>query len=584
MSIGNNAEGKNGLFAKVSNKACFRSPCEVMQLPRLGAFYPSFLSFSRSLVRTMIAQRWRFTLELDELDADGFGRRVYLLHVPQDDGSENEYRLIFFSNHLEDELRSDRVIAESWDFCCCLWDGEISERQLVELQQNLPRQELGRYSRRILAISRANKSVRLFDHVVSSLTAGFQPDASALQQTPYLARTTAVYGNGKFGFADYDALAAGDFRQHFRAQMLLVFMVREFTFDLVEHIARARGGARAARLEPEVKRYLGVGNSTGLGMAPYLINHPATLHSWIERREQALYEVMHQSSVSAAKLEACNTYIDKALAYFAALDVPDALQTEKNQRLRMDLLKLQEHIAAASDWLSIFRWLQSRASLDTQELYLNIVLECYPEIAAQYDNFAGRAQPEISLQGWSVGACAELIAEHYQWALTIDFTTDDNKNYFWYRSSHKQEPRLGERAAEAGVELQMQINIAERVQALYSSLRAAEPEQALAEFLLDHCQYCADVQRVLAYPQQPYGEIRANIVGSDCHPIDLLRLKLSMFGAARYDPKSARWLRITLFQSAPTVAPDGELNQLDDWLLPDVHILERTAEHQQQSA
>ena len=130
----------------------------------------------------------------------------------------------------------------------------------------------------------------------------------------------------------------------------------------------------------------------------------------------------------------------------------------------------------------------------------------------------------------------------------------------------------------------MQINIAERVQALYSSLRAAEPEQALAEFLLDHCQYCADVQRVLAYPQQPYGEIRANIVGSDCHPIDLLRLKLSMFGAARYDPKSARWLRITLFQSAPTVAPDGELDQLDDWLLPDVHILERTAEHQQQSA
>ena len=83
----------------------------------------------------------------------------------------------------------------------------------------------------------------------------------------------------------------------------------------------------------------------------------------------------------------------------------------------------------------------------------------------------------------------------------------------------------------------MQINIAERVQALYSSLRAAEPEQPLSEFLLDHCQYCADVQRVLAYPQQPYGEIRANIVGSDCHPIDLLRLKLSMFGGRALRPQ-----------------------------------------------
>ena len=101
------------------------------------------------------------------------------------------------------------------------------------------------------------------------------------------------------------------------------------------------------------------------------------------------------------------------------------------------MLKLQEHIAAASnhDWLSTFSWLQSHASLDTQELYLNIVLECYPEISAQYDNFAGRAQPEISLQGWSVGACAEFIAEHYDWALAFDFTESDNQNYFWYRSS-----------------------------------------------------------------------------------------------------------------------------------------------------
>ena len=573
----------------MTNKACFRSPSEVMQLPRLGAFYPSFLSFSRSLVRTMISQRWRFATELDDLDADGFGRRVYLLRIAQDDGSESEYRLIFFSNHLEDDLRDDRVIAENWDFCCCLWEGEISLQQLGELQQNLPRQEGGRYSRRILAISRANKSVRLFDHVVSSLTAGVQPDANALQQTPYLARTTAVYGNGKFGFADYDALATGDFRQHFRAQMLLVFMAREFTFDLVEHIARARGGAQATRLDPEIKRYLGVGNSTGLGMAPYLINHPAVLHSWIERREQALHEAMHQSSISAAKLEVFNAYVDKALAYFAALDIPDTLQTEKNQRLKMGLVELQEHIAAASDhedlWLSTFCWLQSHASLDTQELYLNIVLECYPEIGAQYDNFEGGTEPEINLQGWSVGACADLIAEHYPWALAIDFTKYRNKNYFWYRSSRKQEPRLGKRDDEAGAELEMQINIAERVQALYSSLRAAaDSEQALAEFLLDHCQYCADVQRVLAYPQQPYGEIRANIIGSDCYPIDLLRLKLSIFGAARYDPKSARWLRITLFQSAPTVGPDGELDQLDDWLLPDVHILERTADYQQQSA
>ena len=574
----------------MTNKPFFRKPSEVMHLPRLGAFYPSFLSFSRSLVRTMIAQHWRFSLELDTLDADGFGRRVYLLQIPQADGTENEYRVVFFSNHLNDALRNDRVIAESWDFCCCLWTGEINAQQLSELEYNLPRQESGRYSRRILAISRANKSVRLFEHVVSRLSAGEQPEVSALQQTPYLARTTAVYGNGKFGFADYGALAVGDFRQHFRAQMLLVFMVRQFTFDLVEHIARARSGESAAALQSDIKRYLGVGNSTGLGMAPYLIKHPATLNSWIERREQALYEVMHQSEVSTSKLHKFNNHLQRALDYFAIIEVPDELQTEKNQRLSQDLLELQEHIAdaeASEDtyfWLSTFSWLQSRASLDAQELYLNMVLECYPEIGAQHDNFIGPAATETSLSGWSVGACAEFIREHYGWALAIDFSNASNSNYFWYRSSQKQEPRLGERAAEAGVELQMQINIAERVQALYLSLDAAKREQPLSEFLLGHGQYCADVQRVLAYPQQPYGEIRTNIIGADCYPIDLLRLKLSMFGAARYDPKSARWLRITLFQSAPIIERNGELDQIDDWFIPDVRILERTPEYQQQSA
>ena len=43
-------------------------------------------------------------------------------------------------------------------------------------------------------------------------------------------------------------------------------------------------------------------------------------------------------------------------------------------------------------------------------------------------------------------------------------------------------------------------------------------------------------------------------------PIDLLRCKLSFFGATRFDPRSDRWLRITMYKGVPF--PD-ELDSLD---------------------
>ena len=59
------------------------------------------------------------------------------------------------------------------------------------------------------------------------------------------------------------------------------------------------------------------------------------------------------------------------------------------------------------------------------------------------------------------------------------------------------------------------------------------------------------------YQKQPYGEIRSNVLAKNFYPIDILRLKLSFFGAVKFDPKSDRWLRITLFQGAPLLDTAG---------------------------
>jgi hypothetical protein len=58
-------------------------------------------------------------------------------------------------------------------------------------------------------------------------------------------------------------------------------------------------------------------------------------------------------------------------------------------------------------------------------------------------------------------------------------------------------------------------------------------------------------RRVQIAARHPYSEIRDNLIGADLRPIDILRCKLAFFGATRFDPRSDKWLRITLFQGAP---------------------------------
>ncbi|NIP75283.1 MAG: hypothetical protein GTN45_01200 [Xanthomonadales bacterium] len=69
----------------------------------------------------------------------------------------------------------------------------------------------------------------------------------------------------------------------------------------------------------------------------------------------------------------------------------------------------------------------------------------------------------------------------------------------------------------------------------------------------------------------PYAEIRDNTIAAEMLPIDLLRCKLSFFGATRFDPRSDRWVRITMYQDAPF--PD-ELadSDVDAWTYPPLDV------------
>ena len=259
-----------------------RHPEDVMKLSRLGSFHQSKLSFLRSFIREF--KNWEFNRDIFNLDKYGYGIAVYSVRK-----SKRVYSLICFSQHINATERSDRVIATKWDAAFVLYDGVPTKKDIERLKENVPKQEIGRMTNKELALSRANKSVRIFDYVVNSLSSGKQPDINLINKVGYLYRTTAVYGSGKFGLADrFRIKDREEICGPFRLEMMLVYLVRQFTFDQINHISMMKNPDEYISLDKKIARNLGIGNSTGLGMAPFIVNHPTLLHQWIYNRETCL--------------------------------------------------------------------------------------------------------------------------------------------------------------------------------------------------------------------------------------------------------------------------------------------------------
>ena len=260
-----------------------------MKLDRMGSRYPSRLSFSRSMLRRLVNDNWKINKSIFNLDKDGYGTVVYEIII-----NNETYSLVCFSAFLDDKDRSDRVIASKWDTAYTLHVGKLSDEDLKRLKNTIPLQESGRNSPNELILSRANKSVRLFQYVVDCLAKGKQPDINEINKVGYLLRTTAVYGSGKFGLSDFsNTKNTTVFNQPFRAEMLSVYLIREFSVDLVEHVAKQINPRKAIKLDREIKQHLGIGNSTGLGMAPFIIKHPKLINKWMSQYTKTLNNIIN---------------------------------------------------------------------------------------------------------------------------------------------------------------------------------------------------------------------------------------------------------------------------------------------------
>ncbi|MBL4627715.1 MAG: hypothetical protein JKY00_06705 [Roseicyclus sp.] len=547
-----------------------RDPAQVMRLARLGSFHQCRLSFMRILTRRMTREGWTFSRPAFEIDVTGVGHAIYCAHTP-----ERTYSLVAFAHNLPAEKRSDRVIAEAWDSTFTLFDGVPDADDITRLRQNIPLQEAGRVTEKELSVSRANRSVRLWEHVVSRLAAGQQPDAAEIANVGYLMRTTAVYGSGKLGAADREMIAdRPECSAPFQVEMLSVFLTRAFVRDLAQHMANMRGRGRAVDLDSAIARTMGIGNSTGLGMAPFLLTHPILFNNWIDARETAIAMVRSVPTASAADVDLFRSLLARSITSADIWRSSHPLQIEKLALLRRDLKSLSTHVAAVDlrgnfPWDRLYRWAEKALGVDAQECLASLIQEPYGDLVDHLaDQMSDSDAAAFRINGsMPLAELRAILARDYDWALAIDWTEKDAFARAWYVSEEKLEPRLGERFEEPISPYEQPLAPGRDAAALYGDLKGWADDSLVAAFLLVHPEHRHSVRRAQIVDRAPYAEIRDNTIGSDLLPLDMLRCKLAFFGATHFDPRSDRWVRICLFGNAP-YPEELQMRDADDWPYP----------------
>ena len=544
-------------------KVELRDPNIIMKLSRLGSFHQSKLSFLRSFLDEF--KDWEYNRDLFNLDSGGYGVAIYSFKK-----DKRVYSLVCFANKIDDNDRSDRVIATKWDAAFTLHDGVPSKKDIERLKNEVPRQEVGRLSYKELTLSRANKSVRVFNHVVEKLSEGNQPDLNLLEKVGYLYRTTAVYGSGKFGLADrFRIKNRAEINGPFRLEMMLVYLVRQFTFDQVNHVAKNKNPEKAVNLDKKICRNLGIGNSTGLGMAPFIVNHPTLLNNWILSREIALKEIREIKNVNSKDADLFKKCVKDSLKNITSWNSESEFQIKKINSLLFNVKKFLEFIENQLDFSTsypfnqIYLWLEKETCEETIEYIVSMMMEPFDKIVQPLIKKMSSDEEKyfrIPTER-TVLDLKNIIKQRYPDILKMDFKDKSNLRNFWFISKNKEEPRYADRFEEGGAELEQPLAIARDIKKLNDQLISCKDDLTIDRFLTNNSDLRHVVRRAFIVEKFPYAEIQDNTISENVVPIDMLRLKLSFFGALKFDPRSDKWLRICMFQGAPLPHELKDFNQ-----------------------
>lgn len=547
-----------------------RDPDTLMTGPRLGAMKATRLSFANLLARQMIECRWNIQREEFVCDADGDGHAVYRI----DAGS---FPLTYIARcYAWDgiEKAGRRSDGAKRDMFGAIFLGTPDRKRIDE--------EFATFDLRDAAVMRtrsdvtgwtpANRSVRYFDHVVDALVEGNQPDPAFLGSgTGYILRNGGYLGSGRQGSLSIEGLPEGHpFRHPFFADLFGLYMVRQVSIDLVNAVAMARN-PEAAQLQPNIARYIGVGNSSGQGMCVALQRWPEWVSAWLTVRELTLAYAMSKKP-SASQIVRLDALLERACDYYGSIElqcedyvVPTAEISRNMQTIRQWLKDDGKYL----NWDRFVARIQDRFDTETAEQFNALLIELHPDFAyavAGYLPLAMKQDRDVAPEVM-VGELRRLLRENYSWALHYDLRLSSTRQYFWYHSIDNGEQRRGERILDPHETFESFIDHIGLIQHLNNILTTYSDDQPIAEILMDFPDLHYALARVQYLSNMPYAEIRDNLIEQKFIPAHLIRFFLSSLGMESTSPLSIRYVRGVFFQGMP-LPEEIRRGATDDWKFP----------------
>jgi len=286
----------------------------------------------------------------------------------------------------------------------------------------------------------------------------------------------------------------------------------------------------------------------------------------------AILSIKEIKNVNTKDSDLFKKYLKKSLKNITSWNTESEYQQKKIKSLLSDLNIFIQFIEKDFDFSKefafnkIYMWLESNSGEECIEYVVSMMMEPYDDIINPLINkMSSEEEKYFNIPTYrTVSDLRNILENKYSKIIKIDFSKKENTQNFWFISKNKEEPRLADRYNENGSELEQPLAIARDIKKLYETLSFSKNSSTIDKFLIKHSDLRHIVRRAFIVEKFPYSEIQDNTIGKSIVPIDMLRLKLSFFGALKFDPRSDKWLRICMFQGAPL--PEQLKNYNDHWV------------------
>jgi hypothetical protein len=558
-----------------------RRPDECMTPSALNAQKATRLSFTQLLAQRMIAERWQFSKERVEFDAEGRGWLVYQIDFGK---YQSTYIAQSFQPSGEPNENLGRRAGAKRDVFGTLFLSKVSaERIDEELRMVAPRDSSTMRARSdVLGWTPGSRSHRIFDDVVAALVEGNQPAPEVIRRSGYLIRNGGFIASGRAGTISYGGIPDDHpLKAPYFADLFGLLMLRAVGEDLVNGIAAARS-PKAAKLSEGLATFFGVGNASGQGMCVALQRWPQWLSTWVLVREFCLARANLMSASKGSKAHAqLLDLVGRGASYYEFV-MPDSEEFMVPHKQIADNLRIIESWIRddiqATSWGDLTIRIRENFDSETAEAFNALLIEVYPEFAddvAAYIPIGMSIERDYSPE-MTVAKFRSQYLSDYAWELSQDLGLSSTRQHFWYHSADNGEQRRGERIIDPHEQFESFIDHFGILQRLAAILSVYPDDTPMGLVVADHPELAFAAARVETMAHRPYKEVHGNLLHKDFSPAHLIRFYLAVLGLETTYPMSIRYVPGVLFQGFPRWQQVMSGTQ-SDWKFSNVSALEQAA-------